>query len=298
MRGKWQLAAAVIAVVAFALVMVRVVGVARDDDPARLGTVEGESARYEVAYRVWGSGTANEPVEISYTTGDGGTRKAAVPGYAPVWEQSVTTERDLQNVLVTATGTSSDLAFTLTCTVEIDGVELARQSGLFACNAWFELSEAPAALARATRPPTPTTVTATAAPEPPSPPAPPPACRYVTAAELTELVSRAADTVKPVLSVSAKGNRCTEVVDREASRVTFGVEHDSWVRGLGTVRIPELKERAYYLSLGALLGQLRVALPGGDVFVVEVFFVGLRVDVRRIAVETYRIARPRLLRER
>jgi hypothetical protein len=34
------------------------------------------------------------------------------------------------------------------------------------------------------------------------------------------------------------------------------------------------------------------------VFVVEVFFLGLRADARQVAVDTYRAARARLLRER
>jgi hypothetical protein len=280
--------------------VVRVVGGAvggggSGDEATRWGTVGGESPEYEVTYRISGAGTANEPVKITYTAADGSSQEAEVPGFAPVWSDSVTTEPNLPQVAVNAFGSSSDLAFKLTCAIEVDGVEVTSYSGSFSCNAWFDLSKAPEVLARATRSPTPTALPATTVAKPPPPPR---ACRHVTGGDMTELVTRAAGTVKPVLSVSAKGNRCTHVIDQDASSVSFEVERDGRAGGPPAVRVRGLPERAYYLAFNDSMGELRVSLPGGDVFVVDVFFLGLRADARRIAVDTYRAARPRLLKER
>jgi hypothetical protein len=299
MLRKLQVAGVTLLVVVLALAVVRVfgggAGLSRDDEATRLGSVGDESPEYRVTYRVWGAGTANEPVKIRYTTGDGASQETEVPGFAPVWSDSVTTDPSLPNVAVTAYGSSSDLAFKLTCAIEMDGVEVTRYSGSFSCNAWFDLSKAPEVLASATPKPTPTAAPATTVAKPPPAPR---ACRYVTGGDMTELVTRAAGAVKPVLSVSAKGNRCTHVIDQDASSVSFEVERDGRAGGLPAVRVRDVKERAYYLAYNDSMGELRVLLPGGDVFVVDVFFLGLRADARQVAVDTYRAARSRLLRER
>jgi hypothetical protein len=296
-----RIAGAALLVVVLALVVLRVLGTAvggvgtGDDDAVRLGGEADEGPAYRVTYRISGVGTANEPVKITYTTGDGGRSEAEVPGFAPVWSDTVTAEPRLPNVSLTAYGSSSDLAFKLTCAIEVEGVELMRHTGSFSCTAWADLTKAADELARATRAPAPTAAPATTAVKPPPPPR---ACRYVTAGDLTTVVTRAAGTVKPVLSTSAKGNRCTHYVDQQGGSVSFEVERDGKAGGPPSVRVGGLRERAYYLAYGDSMGELRVALPGGDVFVVTVFFTGLRVDGRQVAVDTYRAARPRLLRER
>jgi hypothetical protein len=294
MRGKWPAVVAPVAVVALLLLgaFLWPGGGERNREVTRLGSAGADDRGHLVEYQVWGAGTANQPVRIRYAGPNGTDQDAEVPGEAPFWRESVTTDPDAFVVLLSASGWSSDQAFTLTCKITIDGVEVLRESSPSYCLARFELADLPAAIARATASPTPSATT-------PAPrPSVPAACRYVTSAEMTILVSSAAGTTKPVLSLSGDRNRCRQVIDRDASSVSFEVERDGRPGGPPATRVRGIKERAYYLPLGATMGELRVSLPGGDVFVVEVFFLGLRADAQQVAIATYKAARPRLLRER
>jgi hypothetical protein len=298
MKGKWQVAVAPVVVVALVLIGAHLW---RDSgegnaEVTRLGSAGDGDRGHVVRYQVWAAGTANQPVQIGYAGPDGDDQDAEVPGFAPIWSETVTTDPDLRAVSLNAMGSSSDLAFTLTCKITVDDVEVVRESARSACLVRFELGNLAAAKARAAATPTPgvTTPAASAA----STPGAPAACRYVTAAEMTTVVTSAAGTVKPVLSLSGDGRRCRQVVDQDASAVSFEVERDGRPGGLPATRVRSIRERAYYLPLGDTMGELRVSLPGGDVFVVEVFFLGLRADARQVAVDTYRAARARLLRER
>ena len=292
MRGKWS--AAVAPVLAVALVGAGAYlwhgSGGHDSVVTRLGSEGSDDRGHLVKYQVWAAGTANQPVRIQYAGASGGGEAAEVPGFAPVWTRTVTTDPDLPVVSLTAGGQSSDLAFTLTCLITVDDVEVVRDSSRSSCLARFELANLPAAVARAAASPSPTPP-ATAAPSRPSVP---PACRYVTAAEMTQLVTSAAGTVKPVLSLSGDRNRCRQVIDQDASSVSFEVERHGRPGGPPASRVRSIPERAYYLPLGDSMGELRVSLRGGDVFVVEVFFLGLRADARQVAIDTYEAARPRL----
>jgi hypothetical protein len=298
MKGKWLQPAVFVPVIVVALLLlaVRMVGDAREDDglATRLGSDVGADTGHQVTYQVWGTGSANGDVEISYTGPDGSGRQASVPGAAAVWSESVVTDPGTWSTSLNASGPSSDLAFKLTCVIKVDGVEVKRDSQTFTCISQFEFADLPEALASASA------SAGAAAAAPPTTPAPepttPPACRYVDAGEMTILVSRAAGVTKPVLSVSAKGNRCTHVIDQDASSVSFEVERNGRSGGPPAVRVRAGKERAWYLEYSESMGELRVDLPGGDVFVVTVFFLGLRANGRQIAIDTYREARPRLLK--
>jgi len=298
MRGKWSPVVAPVVIVAMVLVGVylwRGSG-ERNREVTRLGSAGDDDRGHLVEYQVWAAGTANQPVRIHYAGADGADQDDEVPGFAPIWKETVTTDPGLRALSLTASGSSSDLAFTLTCKITVDGVEVVRDSARSACLIRFELANLPAAVARAAATPSasPTPPVASAAPRPTVPAA----CRYVTAAEMTTLVSSAAGTVKPVLSLSGDRNRCRQVIDQDASSVSFELERHGRPGGPPASRVRSIRERAYYLPLGDTMGELRVSLRGGDVFVVEVFFLGLRADARQVAIDTYEAARPRLLRER
>jgi len=299
MRGKWP--AVVVPVVVVALVLVggylwRGSG-ERNREVTRLDDAGSADRGHVVRYQVWAAGTANQPVQIGYAGADGADQDAEVPGFAPIWTETVTTDPGLHAVSLTASGSSSDLAFTLTCKITVDDVEVVKDSARSACLARFELANLPAAVARAAAA-TPTPVASPPATSAAPRPRVPAACRYVTAAEMTTVVTSAAGTVKPVLSLTGDRNRCRQIIDQDTSSVSFEVERDGRPGGPPASRVRSIRERAYYLALGDTMGELRVSLPGGDVFVVQVFFLGLRADARQVSIDTYEAARPRLLRER
>ncbi|MDT4974008.1 MAG: hypothetical protein QOG22_4151, partial [Pseudonocardiales bacterium] len=66
--------------------------------------------------------------------------------------------------------------------------------------------------------------------------------------------------------------------------------------GFPATRVHGIKEKAWYMSYGPQMGELRVTLPNRDVFVVSIFFRGLRSDAEQLAVGTYKAARSRLLK--
>jgi hypothetical protein len=260
------------------------------NEATRIGGDEVGEPSHRVTYEIWGTGTANEDVRIQYMLGDGSGGEATAPGVAPFWKETVTTERGVYLTSLSATGNSSDLAFTLTCRVTVDGVEVLKDTGSGFCVGQFDFKDLAKAQARASARPSVATTTPVA-----KPPAAPTACTYVTAAETTEIVSRAAGVVKPVLSVGGAKDKCAHVIDANASTVSF-----EFVRGgasdgpqLGE-RVRSIKERAYWTGYGENMGTLRVRRPGGDEFVVDVFFMALQADAERIAIDMYKAARPRL----
>jgi len=148
MRGKWRIVVVVLVVAAVGLTAVQVVRAVRGDDAEaqRHREIERE---HQVAYHLRGVGSAIEPVQITYSGPDGSDETAGAPALAPEWDESVTVEPGVYQLHLVAAAPWTDLNFRLTCTVEVDGVEVARDSS-YDCEVWFQLEDLPKVRASAT----------------------------------------------------------------------------------------------------------------------------------------------------
>lgn len=114
------------------------------------------------------------------------------------------------------------------------------------------------------------------------------ACRYVTPGEMTSIVGRV------VRGTKGERSSCRYLVEGDAGEVTVRVDPDGKPGGPPAERVRGLLERAWFSADGADGGELRVSVPGGDVFVVHVALRGVDTDPEEVAVGSYREARPRL----
>jgi hypothetical protein len=229
---------------------------------------------HEVTYEVSSSSSeAGQAVRVRYTGADGGNLEVGMSG--PVWTETVRTAPGGVGVSLDATGQGSGQSFLLACRITVDGVQVGESRELLACATQFSFSRLKAEQGSAGA----------------SPAAP--ACRYVTLGEMTSIVGK-------VVRSATAGERtsCRYVVEGDAGEVTLRVDPDGKPGGPPAERVRGLLERAWFSADGADGGELRVSLPGGDVFVVDVALRGLDADPQEVAVGSYREARPRLREDR
>jgi len=255
---------------------------------------------HHIAYSVVGSGSANEDVSIDYSSNDGSGLHESVPGAAAIWATELTTEPGIRYLTLTAHAASSDLSFSLLCTITVDGVDEGSR-GSFGCSHSVDLTAFrtahPSVSPGATAPARTTTAAPTTSTRPPADTgsATPAGCRFVTTAEAASILfAHDGGVDKPVQSLGGDANRCTYLF--ETTQGTIRVE---WVpRGrvnpLPGTRIGGLGVPGYWLDAGTL-SRLDVQLPAGR-FSVHVSFMVLPVDLKATAVEIFRTARPRLPR--
>ncbi|GAA3253034.1 hypothetical protein ACFO1B_44970 [Dactylosporangium siamense] len=252
-----------------------------------------EEPAHQVKFEVSGTGSANEDVRIEFSAGRGAaTGTATAPGASPAWSTTVTSEAGVSTLLLGASAASSDLSFKLTCVISVDGVEVLWNRGPYSCSASFELRNLASAKAAAAAksPSSPSLVTPSV---PASAAAPPAGCRFVAAADLSDLVSRLARVAKPVQSTSGTETSCRYVIDAQSTSVLV-----EWAPGKqaeplpGTPREPGVAEPAYFSDQG-MFQQLQVQRKQG-LCTITVQRGQLDLDARKLAVEVYALARPNL----
>jgi hypothetical protein len=147
MWGKGRIVAAAVVVAAVGLTAVQVVGAVRSDraEEARHRVVFQE---HQVAYHLRSVGSADEYVRIAYSGPEGRDLQGAAPPLVPEWNESLTTEPGVWQLHMFAGAPATNLNFQLTCTVEVDGVEVGRDSG-HDCEVWFQMEELPRVTASA-----------------------------------------------------------------------------------------------------------------------------------------------------
>jgi hypothetical protein len=251
---------------------------------------------HRVNYQIVTVGTANGSLDISYTSASGTTETDTAPGHVQVWFKEVTTDPGQTHVTLQGTGTSTDLAFQMTCSILVDGRPAGTQTGPFGCTLLVDLRAARVSASGRPPVPPPTTSAASIAPTVTDRPAPPAACRYITTDEAARIVSAELGdgSYKPVLAIGGDKRRCTYTFDYEASRIRFSWIPGGKASGFPGTEISGLGTRAYWADYG-MFATLEVQLPRG-LFTVEPFFQTGPVDKRKISIELFRAARKRLPR--
>jgi hypothetical protein len=259
-----------------------------------------EEPPHQVEYSVGAVGSANDDVQITYTDGSGGNATATAPGVAPFWSGSVTTEAGLSELSLQAGGSSSDLAFKLSCVITVDKIEVARNSGPYSCSATFDLRDfAVRKAAEAAKSPSPSPASSPSPAVPSSAAAPvarPKGCRFVEDGEIVGIITSQTGTVKPVQYTSGDDNTCTYGIDYEDTRVTVKWKPGGKVQPIyGTGKEPGLGVTAYWSDLGTF-GILDVQRKTGALSITVTVSILLNLDRKKFAVEVLKAAKPRLPR--
>ncbi|MEE6261303.1 hypothetical protein [Plantactinospora sonchi] len=257
-----------------------------------------EEPSHKVSYSISASGTANESLNITYVGPDGSNVETTSPGSVPSWGTEVTTKPGLTFLSLTGQANSSDLSYRLTCTITVDGVQVADNRAPYSCSASFELSKLPAILASrspsAAPSPTPSAPALPSAPATSAAPSKPAGCRFVKGDELTEIVNDLAHVDKPVQNMAGNQNRCTYTVDYDATRVITTWKPDGKPEFQFPPPVSGLGVTAWWFEHSDF-GVLDVELPDG-VFTVRVEARALDIDYKDFAIAIFKAAKPRLPR--
>lgn len=277
MGRKWT--DAVAPVVLGGLLLTGLVACGTPDDGSGGGPGPGASERgpvYDVEYEVSTTGLGGELYDVGFT-GPEGTPLEARTQSAPVWRQRVRTRPGTPAVSLTATNKAADRWYELTCRISVDGRQVAEMSGPQACIDQFSFERLTSM-------------------SPEASPTLPPGCDLVSPDDVTAVLEGTLAMSRTVESSTTNGPSCTHSLARAGGTVTFFVDPVGG-RDPRAKRVKGLKEPASFDGPARGGGELRVSLPDGNTFVLQLSLRG-RVDGQEVAKELYRKARPRLLRNR
>lgn len=130
--------------IAAAVAVVAAAGITAACDGGAAG--DATAAKHRVTYRLTGVGEANQPIRIMYSGPGGETLETSVPSFLPEWTRSVTVQPGIPMITLNAGAPWTDTRYQLTCVMEVDGVEVARNVGPF-CETWFKIADLPEVLA-------------------------------------------------------------------------------------------------------------------------------------------------------
>jgi hypothetical protein len=248
-------------------------------DSTRAGAGAEEPA-HDVEYEVSTSAAGGELVDVRFTGPAGDQLDARMNG-GPTWTQRVRTKPGTTVVSLSATDESAaGRRYDITCRITVDDRPVVETTSLLACADQFSFSRLKTL---GTPTPTPATV--------------PPGCDIVSPDDIRAVLGGTTAMSGRVESSTTDGPRCTHNLALGTGSVSYFVDPVGKVGGPSTTKVKALKERAAFEKT-VKGGELKVALPDGDVFVLQLLVLRGGVDAQEVATQLYRKARSRLLKNR